>query len=441
VPPEVPGLVPPAPPPSVLAAVAELLAGAERPLVLAGRGAVVAGARDELLALAERAGALVATTLLAKGLFAGDPYDVGICGGYASAVGRELLAEVDCVVAAGASLNGFTTDGGALLSRAAVIQVDHDPAAFGRWTPAPDLAVLGDVRATATALLDALPAGRPSDATTTAPPGPLPRADDSPTPGPSDALPPRPDDSPTPGPSDGPPPSPGGLRAATWRTPATAERLRQAGFGDEFTPAGGTAGIDLRSLVLLLDELVPPERTVVVDGGHAALSEPSRCLRVPDPQSFVFPLHFGSIGLALASAVGASFARPDRPTLCVVGDGGFLMSLAELDTAVRHRLPLVVVVMNDGAYGWEYHQMRDHGMDPSLSLIPRPDFAAVARAMGADALTATSLDDVAARPELLAERDRPLLVDARLDRDVRTHWYATHASPGPGAEPAGHGQP
>jgi acetolactate synthase I/II/III large subunit len=327
----------------------------------------------------------VATTLLAKGAFAGDPYDVGVCGGYASAVGRELIAQADCVVAAGASLNGFTTDGGALLGRAAAIQVDHDPAAFGRWAPPPEVPVLGDVHATVSALLDALPS-RPT--------------------------------------------------CETWRRPETAARLEKAGFADEFTPADGAAGIDLRSLVLLLDELVPAPRTVVVDGGHAALSEPSRCLRVPDPRGFVFPLHFGSIGLALASAVGASFARPDRPTLCVVGDGGFLMSLAELDTAVRHRLPLIVVVMNDGAYGWEYHQMCDSGMDPALSLIPRPDFAAVARAMGADALTATSLDDLAARPELLARRDRPVLVDARLDRDVRTHWYASHASPGPGP----HGQ-
>jgi acetolactate synthase-1/2/3 large subunit len=375
-------LVPPGPPPpAVIGAAADLLASSARPLILAGRGAVVAEARDALLALAERTGALVGTSLLAKGLFAGDPYDVGVCGGYASAVGRDLIAKADCVVAAGASLNGFTTDGGALLGQAAAIQVDRDPAAFGRWASPPEVPVLGDVNATASALLDTLPSRPTRD---------------------------------------------------TWRRPETAARLQAAGFADEFTPADGAAGIDLRSLVLLLDELVPPERTVVVDGGHAALSEPSRCMRVPDPQGFVFPLHFGSIGLALASAVGAGFARRDRPTLCFVGDGGLMMSLAELDTAVRHRLPLIVVVMNDAAYGWEYHQMRDLGMDPALSLIPRPDFAAVARGMGAEAVTATRLDDVAARPELLVGRDRPLLIDARLDRDVRTGWYATHASPGPG---------
>jgi acetolactate synthase-1/2/3 large subunit len=149
----------------------------------------------------------------------------------------------------------------------------------------------------------------------------------------------------------------------------------------------------------------------------------------------VFPLHFGSIGLSLASAVGAAFARPDRLTLCVVGDGGFLMSLSELDTAVRHQLELVVVVMNDGGYGWEYHQMRDQGLDPGLSQIPRPDFAAVARGFGADGVVADTLDDVRALRDQIHDLRRPLLIDARLDPDVRTEWYATHAS----SPPAGHG--
>jgi acetolactate synthase I/II/III large subunit len=378
------GLVDAAPAVPALRAVAhaaELLAVAERPLVVAGRGAVAAGAGDALRALAERSGALVATTLLAKGLFAGDPYDVGICGGYATTLGRELIAAADCVVAVGTSLNRFTTDGGALIEPApAVIQIDHDPAAFGHWTT-PVAPVVGDARAAALAIADALP------------------------------------------------PSPG----STWRRPQTAARLARFHPADELTPSDragggdGGDGIDLRELVLLLDEIVPDDRTVVVDGGHAALSEPSRIMRVPDPRRFVFPVHFGSIGLALASAVGAALVHPDQPTLCFCGDGGFMMGLAELDTAVRLRLPLTVVVMNDGGYGWEYHQMRDLGMDTGLSAIARPDFAAVARALGARAATATSLSELASLRDELSALDGPFLVDAQLDRDVVTDWYRTHA--------------
>jgi acetolactate synthase-1/2/3 large subunit len=378
------------PDPNALARALAVLRGKERPLIVAGRGAADERARLAALRLAERAGALVGTTLLAKGLFSGDPYDVGICGGYASALGRGLIAGADCVVAVGAGISSFTTDHGALIAPPTpIVHVDLDPEAFGRWT-APTVAV----RADAATALDALAIALPE------------------------------------------PP------AGSWRNGETAARLAAASPADEFVPADGSRGIDLRSLVQVLDELVPAERTVVVDGGHAALSEPSRALRVPDPHGFVFPLHFGSIGLSLGSAVGAAFARPDRLTLCTVGDGGFLMSLAELDTAVRHRLALVVVVMNDGGYGWEYHQMRDEGRDPALSLIPRPDFAAIARGFGAGGVVAESLDDVRVLGPALAGRaglELPLVIDARLDRDVRTEWYSTHAS-APLTGRAGQGQ-
>ncbi|HEY8523673.1 MAG TPA: thiamine pyrophosphate-binding protein [Acidimicrobiales bacterium] len=388
-----PSVAPPqavAPDPDAVARAAAVVAGSRRPLVVAGRGAATEGARHAALELAERAGALVGTTLLAKGLFRGDPYDVGVCGGYtATRAARDLIAGADCVVAVGAGLTGFTTDGGALLAGAPIVQIDIDPAAFGRWTP-PTVAVQADAAAGLRALAAALP----------------PATD-------------------------------------TWRTAATAARL--AGARDEevaaeakratsAAEAGRPVGLDLHAVVRVLDELVPEQRTVVVDGGHAALSEPSRSLAVPDPTGFVFPLHFGSIGLSLGSAVGAAFARPDRVTLCTVGDGGFLMSLAELDTAVRHQLELVVVVLNDGGYGWEYHQMRDQGRDPALSLIARPDFAAVARGFGADGVAVETVDELrAALEDRLPALGRPLVIDAQIDRDVRTEWYATHAS----APPAG----
>jgi acetolactate synthase I/II/III large subunit len=421
---------------SPVAHAAELLAVAERPLVVAGRGAVAAGAGDALRELAERSGALLATTLLAKGLFAGDPYDVGICGGYATSLGRELIAAADCVVAVGTSLNRFTTDGGALIQpAAAVVQIDHDPGAFGRWTT-PVAPVVGDARAAALAIADALPPS-PAEGSTLAtaptPGGPVPAS--APATASSRAADPATASGSVPAPI---PPTASRVRS-TWRRPETAARLARFHLADEITSTGastggtgaagssGSDGIDLRELVLLLDELVPDDRTVVVDGGHAALSEPSRIMRVPDPRRFVFPLHFGSIGLALASAVGAALVHPDQPTLCFCGDGGFMMGLAELDTAVRLRLPLTVVVMNDGGYGWEYHQMRDRGMDTGLSAIARPSFAAVARALGARAATATSLAELASLRDELAALDGPLLVDAQLDRDVVTAWYRTHA--------------
>lgn len=120
-------------------------------------------------------------------------------------------------------------------------------------------------------------------------------------------------------------------------------------------------------------------------------------------------------------------------TLAVTGDGALMMSLAELDTAVRRGLRLVVVVMNDGAFGYEYHNMLHRGMDVGLSLIPRPDFAALARAFGAEAVTVRTPAELDALEELVSDPSGPVLVDARLTRAVRTRWFAEHEN---GLDPA-----
>ncbi|MFC4052592.1 thiamine pyrophosphate-binding protein [Actinomadura syzygii] len=369
----------PVPPPSVeeVARVAEALARAERPVIVAGRGA--AHARDDLAVLGERAGALLATTLKAKGFFGGDPFDVGVCGGFATALGRELIRSSDLILAVGAGLNSFTVDGGRMLAGDPVIvHNDVRAEAFGEWVSA-DLRILGDAGALARMLTETVE------------------------------------------PKTG------------WRTPEIERRIAEYAYENEFPDASDETGLDPHTVVAALERMVPRERTLVVEGGHAALSEPCRGLSVPDPSGFVFPVNFGSIGLGLASAIGAATARPDRVTLAVTGDGALMMNLAELDTAVRRRLRLVVVVMNDAAFGYEYHNMLHRGMDVGLSLIPRPDFAAVARAFGAQAVTVLTPGELDDLKTLIADPSGPVLVDARLTRNVRTRWFAEHEN---GLDPA-----
>ncbi|MFF4240952.1 thiamine pyrophosphate-binding protein [Actinomadura geliboluensis] len=358
-----------------VARVAELLGKAERPVIVAGRGAL--HARDELVALGARTGALLATTLKAKGFFTGEPFDVGVCGGFATTLGRELIRKSDLLLAVGASLNSFTLDGGRMLAgNPVIVHNDVRPEAFE--TPA-DLRVLGDAGALAAMLAE------------------------------------------TAEPKTG------------WRTDDIAKRLGDYVYGSEYPDGGDETGLDLHTVVAALERMVPRERTVVVEGGHAALSEPSRGLSVPDPRGFVFPVNFGSIGLGLASAIGAATARPERVTLAVTGDGALMMNLAELDTAVRRGVRLVVVVMNDAAFGYEYHNMLHRGMDTGLSLIPRPDFAAVARAFGARAATVRTPGELDDLKGLIADPSGPVLVDARLTRAVRTRWFAEHEN---GLDPA-----
>ncbi len=117
------------PDPAAVAAAAALLASSKRPIVLAGRGAI--GCASAVEHLADSLGALLSTTLQAKGLFDGNPFDIGLAGGYSSDVASALFGEADCVIAIGASLNGWTTKGRSLFPNAKLIVVDADPHVLG----------------------------------------------------------------------------------------------------------------------------------------------------------------------------------------------------------------------------------------------------------------------------------------------------------------------
>src|SRR5690606_7195284 len=115
-------------PADVVEAVAAVLRASRRPLLVAGRGAVVSGAGPQLRRLAERLGGLLATTLVAKGYLDADPHCLGIAGSFADWRARRLMAEADCVLAVGASLNAYTLAEGQLFPQARLVQIDLDPA-------------------------------------------------------------------------------------------------------------------------------------------------------------------------------------------------------------------------------------------------------------------------------------------------------------------------
>jgi thiamine pyrophosphate-dependent acetolactate synthase large subunit-like protein len=176
--------------------------------------------------------------------------------------------------------------------------------------------------------------------------------------------------------------------------------------------------VDLRTAMIALDEVLPADRAVVTDVGRFK-SAPWRYLG-NGPGLFSQTSSFGSIGLGLGAAIGAAFARPDRLTVCVIGDGGLMMCLLELSTAVHHRLPLLVAVLNDGSYGAEYTKLGDFGLDPDYSLRPWPSFADIARALGAHAATVRTPDDIRQLKSSFERLDRPFLLDIRADPAVDT---------------------
>jgi thiamine pyrophosphate-dependent acetolactate synthase large subunit-like protein len=164
--------------------------------------------------------------------------------------------------------------------------------------------------------------------------------------------------------------------------------------------------------------MLPEARTLVVDGGHF-MAAPLQYLTVDDPRRFVFPVTFGSVGLGLGAAIGAALAHRDGTTIVAIGDGGWMMSLAEFSTAVRERLDLIVIAFNDSAYGQEWQNLSARGLDPELSLHNWPDLAETARGLGGEAVTLSAREDFANLPEIIAARTRPMVLNVRTHPSVK----------------------
>jgi thiamine pyrophosphate-dependent acetolactate synthase large subunit-like protein len=126
---------------------------------------------------------------------------------------------------------------------------------------------------------------------------------------------------------------------------------------------------------------------------------------------------FGALGSGLGPALGAVVARPDRTTVLFIGDGALFMTLGDLDTYVRERLPILVVCLNDRAYGAEISFMRSLKISEDIARFETPDLAGIARAIGWDAATISEVDDLNEYAELIANLDRPLFLDCLITED------------------------
>ncbi|HEY6800104.1 MAG TPA: thiamine pyrophosphate-binding protein [Agromyces sp.] len=342
----------------------ELLSSAERPVIVGGRGAW--GAKAELRRLAAASSALLTTSAAGRGLFVDDEWALDIMGGFATEGAAQLIAEADVIVGFGVAFNKWTTRGGALLERATVAQVDDREEAIGLHREV-DIAVLGDAALVATAVADALEAR---------------------------------------GPRTG------------YRRPDIHERVQAARYWKDqpFEPREEAGRIDAQALVNALDALLPLERVVVPDGGNVNCYAGAH-LRVPDEQGYCIPLSFQAIGMGLAAAIGAAVAQPHRLAVLGTGDGAFMMTLVELDTAVRLGLGMVVLVFNDDAYGAEVNLFQGDTAQLDTVRFPETDIAAVARGFGCEAVTVRALDDLSPVTAWLdGPRDRPLVIDAKIVR-------------------------
>jgi thiamine pyrophosphate-dependent acetolactate synthase large subunit-like protein len=366
------------PDPTAIARLADALVRARRPLVLGGRGAVIADAEAVLAALADRIGALVATSVCGHGLFAGNPWSVGISGGFSSPVADELISESDLIVSFGASLTQWTTKKGKLIAPGAVIaQVDVDAAKLGYQMPVQH-AVQGDAKITAETLLAELD-----------------RRDTGPK--------------------------------ARRRTAAMRKRI-VAGDNHHFPHPDESSSdfIDPRALSKAVDEILPMDRVVGSDSGHFCGWVP-RYLRVPNARASCLSHSFQSVGLGLPSTIGLAVANPGKLAVLGTGDGGFLMSISDLETVLRLGLRMCILVYNDSSYAAEVHYFRRQGLTVDIVQFPETDFAAIARGYGARGATVRTLADLEPLRAWVAEgAPGVFVVDGKINPDLEADWHAEH---------------
>ena len=296
---------------------------------------------------------------------------LGVCGTVSTPAATDAIMQADCLVAFGASLNFHTTAEGSLIEGKRIIQIADRAADLGVGAVA-DVSILGraaDVAETIQHWLD----------------------------------------------------------EAEIPASGFTRDMPAHGMDRPVTPAarpteGGT--VDFLTTLATLDEILPQDRTLVTDAGRWMVRSYGT-LTAPGPRDQVTSASFGSIGLGLATAIGAAAMRPDRPTVLFCGDGGFMLgNLTEFNTAVRERCDLIVVIFNDGSYGAEHIQFRDKQLDPGITLFDWPDFVPLAVALGGAGVTVRSGADLDTLPDRIAARDRtrPLLIDVRLDPDRVAMW-------------------
>ncbi len=365
------------PDPKDVRRLAEAISRAKRPLILAGRGAVLSDAEEVLVTLADHLGALLATSICGHGLFADNPWSVGISGGFSSPVADELISESDFILGFGVSLTQWTTKKGKLIARGATVaQIDIEAPKLGYQMPV-QFALLGDAKATAEASLAELKKN--------------------------------------------------GAAQLGRRNDRTRERIRAGDNHHSPYPDESSARyIDPRTLSKALDDILPKDRVVASDSGHFCGWVP-RYLRVPNAKASCLSHSFQSVGLGLASAIGLAVANPGKLAVLGAGDGGFMMSIADLETAIRLGLRMCILVYNDSSYAAEVHYFRRQGYSIDIVQFPETDFAAIARGYGARAATVRTLADLDAVRAWVGEgAPGVFLIDGKINPNLEADWHAEH---------------
>ncbi|MFH8624429.1 thiamine pyrophosphate-dependent enzyme [Streptomyces vietnamensis] len=360
---------PPAPDPAAVGKAADVLRAARRPALVLGGGARSAAA--ECAALAEGLGAPAVTTANGKGVLdERHPLSLGVS--LHSPAVQKWLADRDVVLAVGTELAESDLWGPPPALTGTLIRVDVDPAQMYAGLPA-DVSLVGDARVLLGALLAEWRGGTgdvPSE------PGGVP-ADPGDVPADPDGVPADPGD--VPADPDGVPADPAGVRAL------------RAARDDE------TRTRDARWLPYLhaVRRVLAEDAVLTSDSAQCCYYGALPHLLLGPEGRYLHPTGFGTLGYALPAAIGAKTAYPERQVVALSGDGGLQFSVQELATAAQLRLPLPVVVFDNGGYGEIREEMAARGDTPTAVDLPSVDLPALARAYGGRGAVVRSPEELA----------------------------------------------
>ncbi len=358
------------PDPNEISRAADIVGKSKRPVIVVGRGARWSGAGPAVIKLADRIGALVATTLMVKGWLAENDWYAGISGTYGARNSLKLFEEADCVIAVGATMNRYTTEHGYLYPNAKFVHMDTKPHLVMGGGKSADCYVQTDAKVGVEALEAELAKRQ--------------------------------------------------LKMAGYRT-SEVKKLLAARNVDraEFPIEPGY--VDAREIIQTLDEMLPPE--IGVCTGSGATAGFSNML-FNKPRATMLASHFfGCIGQMLPAAMGVVVASGYKPHVLCDGDASVMMHLAEFETAVRYKMPLMVVCLNNQSLGSEYYKLDAHKMKKELSVVETPDLGAVGKAFGGRGKLVKSVDDLKQITQEFLANPAPTLVDVRIDRSVITLPY------------------
>jgi len=356
---------------------AKALAGAKFPVIVAGGGVIMSNGRNEAVALAEHLSAPVVTSYLHNDSFpASHKLMCGPLGYQGSKAAMKIIAQADVVLALGTRLGPFGTLPQYGIDywpkNAKIIQIDTDHKVLGLVKPV-SVAVIGDAKLAAADILNRLKTSNVK------------------------------------------------IEAHGNRDQRMAEMNKQKKAWEEeltgMSSAGGSP-IAPRRALRELEKAMPKNAVVSTDIGNVC-SVSNSYLRFEEAPSFFAAMSFGNCGYAFPTAMGAKVARPDRPAVAYVGDGAWGMSLNEILTCVREKIPAIAVVFNNGQWGAEKKNQIDYYADRYIGTnLENPSFAGISKAMGGEGITVSHPDQIGDALKQAIASNKPTVLELMLTQEL-----------------------